>query len=100
VQLKVTATGYNAQDIQPEWESAFDEKFKDFAYETVPEDMDVPIVYVKDFIRATLQDHKQKILERFPKEEVLNGPDGSRPWVVGYNQALSEARKVVEDTEV
>ena len=47
-----------------EWENEFDEKFSEFRYENVPDDMDVPIVYVKDFIRNLRTRHDTYWKER------------------------------------
>jgi len=87
------------QDIQQGWEKEFDEEFPEFGYPRGTRND-----RMKDFIRAkvipaTLQDHKQRILEGLPKEkDIVMCLCLTECESVGFNEALSQARKVVEES--
>ena len=79
------------QDIQPEWEEAI--AYFAWYVDLSREQKDG----MKSFIRQTLQDHKQRILDGF--DGLLKEPDFvDENHLIVWNSALSQTRKVVEDT--
>lgn len=91
---------YFPSDSFRHWQRQIETPYADLSEQEKESDRKEARTYLP-LIRKLLQDHKQKILEELPKTLTFTGrEDFGLKYADGWNEALSQAKKVVEETNI